>query len=90
MSRCAHRIPGKWTQRWTVWLAGTVGSFAVLEGLALITEGSPATLSSYIRRLAGVDPRCQHCFLGRAALIAVLTWAGAHLGWGLFGWDGRR
>ncbi len=90
MGGCAHHIPGPWAKRWDTWLSLTIGSFAVLEGAGLFTEGSPATLSTHIRRMAGVDPRCKHAVLGRIVLLSVLTWAALHLGWGLLGWDGRR
>lgn len=89
MGRCAHHIPGPWARRWDSWLALTLGSFAVIEGAGLVAEGSPATLSAHIRRLAGIEPRCAHASIGRVVIVAFLTWAALHLGWGLLGWDGR-
>lgn len=87
---CAHHTAGLWSRRWDAWLAFTAVGFAALETTALVTEGSPATLSAHIRRLAGVNPRCRHSVLGRTVIVAAAAWAVAHLGWGLLGWDGRR
>jgi hypothetical protein len=82
---CEHHVPGPWTRNWDVFLLATVGAFAVLECSALATEGSPATLSAHIWRLAGIEPRCQHARIGRSLILAVLLWAAAHLGWGVLG-----
>lgn len=89
MGTCAHHVPGRWSKRWDGWLISSVGSFFVLEYVALQSEGAPATLSAYLRRLAGVDPRCRHCSVGRVLILGVLAWAALHLGWGLLGWGGR-
>ena len=87
---CAHHTPGPWSRRWDIWLALTAAGFAALESAALAREGSPATLSAHLRRLAGVEPRCPHCHLGRTVIVIVCAWVVAHLGWGLFGWSGRQ
>lgn len=87
---CTHHTAGPWSRRWDAWLVAAVAGFVALESAALAAEGSPATLSAYLRRLAGVDPRCQHCFIGRAVIVLGAAWVVAHLGWGRFGWDGRR
>lgn len=82
---CEHRVPGRWTKTWDIFLIASLGSFAALECTALATQGSPATLSAHIWRLAGIKPRCQHAHIGRSLILAVLLWAAAHLGWGVLG-----
>jgi hypothetical protein len=64
--------------------------FAVLEGVGLATVGREATLSVYLRRLGGLEPRCRHRHLSRAVLLLFFGWATAHLGWGLLGWEPER
>jgi hypothetical protein len=87
---CTHRAAGRWGKVWDVWLVVTVGSFAALEAAALIRDGEPATLSAYIRRAAGLAPRCRHSHLGRSLILAFFGWAAIHLGWGVLGIRGRR
>lgn len=82
---CVHRAAGRWGRIWTCWLLAAVTSFGVLEAAALFREGSPATLSAYIRQTAGLAPRCRHHPLGRAVILGLCAWAAAHLGWGVLG-----
>jgi hypothetical protein len=82
---CSHRTVGRWGRAWSVYLAGVVVGFSALEGWALATDGSPATLSAYVRRAAGLDPRCRHQLLGRSIIIGFFVWAAVHLGWGVLG-----
>jgi hypothetical protein len=72
---------------WTWFLSVTLGCFVTAETIALVTVGSPATLSAYLRTVAGSDPRCQHVHAGRLTLLIMCGWVMAHLGWGLFGFD---
>lgn len=87
---CRHRPTGPWAHVWSYWLAAALLTFGILEGTALATEGSPATLSAYLRQLAGVDARCRHTHTGRAVILAVTGWAAVHLGFGMLGVGGRR
>lgn len=84
---CNHIPEGMWARIWTWFLSATLGTFVAVETVALTLEGSPATLSAYIRTVAGSDPRCHHVHAGRLALLVIFGWATAHLGWGLFGYD---
>lgn len=81
---------GTWARVWTWFLSITLGGFITAETIALATVGAPATLSAYIRTVAGSDPRCHHVHAGRLVLIVIFGWATAHLGWGLFGFDPKR
>jgi hypothetical protein len=42
-------------------------------------------LTSYLRAAAGLEPRCRHGHLGRAAILTFLGWAAVHLGWDVLG-----
>lgn len=84
---CSHRPNGRWARIWSRYLVTVLGSFLVLEGVGMATEGSAGTLSSYLQHLAGAKPRCQHVHLGRLTLIAFFSWAVAHLGWDILGFD---
>jgi hypothetical protein len=86
---CVHRTEGRWGRVWDAWLIAAVGSFAVIEGVALASAGHPGTLSAYIRHAAGLDPRCRHSHLGRAVILSFFAWAAVHLGWGVLGVGGR-
>lgn len=87
---CRHRPSTRWGRRWQAWCLAAALSFAGLEAVALLTEGSPATLSAYLRQLTGTDPACRHTHAGRAVILLALSWLAAHLGWNLLGTDFRR
>lgn len=87
---CTHRAEGRWGKVWNVWLVAVIGSFAAAEATALVSTGQPGTLSAYVRRAAGLDPRCRHSHVGRGVIVAFFTWAAVHLGWGVLGVGGRR
>jgi hypothetical protein len=87
---CRHRAHSPWGHRWQLWCLAAAISFSGLEVAGLITEGSPATLSAYLRQLTGTDPACRHTHAGRAIILLLLAWLAAHLGWGLMGTDFRR
>jgi hypothetical protein len=82
---CDHRVSGRHGRLWTVWASAALGSFTVLEVYGLITEGPDATLSTYLRRRAGLLEPCAHSTLGRAVILAFAGWLAAHLGWGRVG-----
>ena len=84
---CNHRTTGRWGRAWDAWLIGAAGSFAVLEATALVTRGGP--LTSHLRQMAGLEPRCRHHHLGRAVILGLLGWSAVHLGWGVLGWKPR-
>lgn len=82
---CNHRTAGRWGRFWA-WFTGIVlAVFTVAEAYGLVTEGSDAAYSTFIRRGIGALEPCTHSRLGRFSLVALLIWAGAHLGWGKFG-----
>lgn len=87
---CRHRASTAWGRRWQVWCLAAVVSFSGLEIAGLVAEGSPATLSSYLRQLAGTHPSCRHTRTGRVVILVALGWLAAHLGWNMFGTDFRR
>ena len=87
---CTHRDHTGWARIWDVWLAVTVGSFAAIEITAIARDGIPATLSFYLRRAAGLEQHCRHQHAGRAVILAGLSWAAVHLGWGVLGVRGPR
>lgn len=87
---CEHRAEGRWGRAWSAWLVAAVGSFAVIEGVALARVGHPGTLSAYIRHAAGLDPRCRHSHLGRGFILGFFGWAAVHLGWGVLGYDPKQ
>lgn len=92
MDVCCHRTAGRWGRWWTGWLAAVVGSFIVAETAAIVTDGTPATLSAYLRRAAGLDPPCRHSRAGRALILVATGWCGLHLSWDVLGvkFDGRN
>lgn len=87
---CRKQPGGRWARVWNAYLITVLGSFAVLEGVALVREGSPATLTTYLRRVSCADQHCHHAQFGRLAIVGFFAWATAHLGWGILGFDGRR
>ena len=87
---CRHRASTRWGRRWQAWCLAAALSFTCLEAAGLIAEGSPATLSAYLRQLTGTDPACKHTHVGRAIILVVLGWLAAHLGWNLLGYDFRK
>lgn len=86
---CVHRTTGRWGRVWDTWLVASVGSFAVVEGVALATTGPPGTLSAYLRRAAGLSPACKHSRFGRGLIFAACAWCAIHLGYGVLGIGGR-
>jgi hypothetical protein len=82
---CSHKTIGRWNTRWSIWSSAAVGSFAVLEVYGLVTEGPDATLSTFLRRRAGLIEPCAHSAIGRVAILAFAGWLAAHLGWGKAG-----
>lgn len=87
---CEHRTTGRWGRIWTRYLTVVLTGFGVLEGIALATDGTPATLSYYLRRAAGLETTdCRHAHAGRAVILGFLGWAAAHLGWGVLGIGGH-
>lgn len=87
---CHHRASTRWGRRWQVWCLTAVVSFSGLEIAGLIAEGSPATLSAYLRQLAGTHPACRHTSTGRVVILIALAWLAAHLGWNALGYDFRK
>ncbi|MBF8189121.1 hypothetical protein ITP53_25985 [Nonomuraea sp. K274] len=73
---------------WIAWLAVSAGGFAVLEGIALVTEDKPDTLSENIRKWLGIDPVSKRkrvavpVFAG--SLIAFLAWFIPHIVWSIW------
>lgn len=82
---CSHRVAGRYGRMWTAWTSAAVGSFAVLEVYGLIADGPDATLSTYLRRRAGLVEPCAHSRMGRLAILGFAAWLGAHLGFGRLG-----
>lgn len=64
---------------WLVWLGVTVGSFAVLEALALVDHTEGDTLSERIRAWLGIQPVKQWRLASSAALLGLLIWFGWHI-----------
>lgn len=88
---CRHRPDTCWGRRWQTFTLVFLAVFTAMETAALATEGTDGTLSAYLRLLAGTHPSCRHTPAGRGALVVVLVWLAAHVGWGLAGVDiGRR
>lgn len=87
---CSHRTAGRYGRLWTAWASAALGSFAVIEAYGLITEGPDATLSTYLRRRAGLLEPCVHSRLGRAAVLTFCAWLAAHIGFGRLGVAPRR
>lgn len=87
---CRHRASTAWGRKWQAWCLAALVTFSGLEIAGLIAEGSPATLSAYLRQLAGTHPSCRHTRTGRVVILVAFGWLAAHLGWNLLGWDFRR
>lgn len=63
---------------WIAWLTATLGSFAVLEWLALRREKFPP-LSYVLRRIWGTDPPCRRGRFTPAVFMAGSIWLTGHL-----------
>lgn len=87
---CSHRASGRYGRIWTAWASAAIGSFAVIEVCGLITDGPDSTLSTYLRRRAGLLEPCVHSRLGRAAILCFSAWLAAHLGFGRLGFAPSR
>jgi hypothetical protein len=61
-----------------------IGAAAIGYELAMALDGHPErTLSAYLRRALGLDPRRRWAAAGAVALGLALTWLGVHLGFGI-------
>lgn len=82
-------IPG-WL--WLTWAAVMLGSFGVLEGIALANRRNHDTLTGTWRRLVGVYPvnarRRVLVPLTTSVFIAFVVWLIVHMDWGLLGGNG--
>lgn len=76
----------EWDLAWAAWLAGSVGSFAVLERLALRNaRGQGGTFTAVSRRWLGLDPRKPWSLAGIAVVYVASGWVAGHLAHGK--WD---
>ncbi|MCW2901022.1 MAG: hypothetical protein JWO67_3287 [Streptosporangiaceae bacterium] len=57
---------------WITWAVVAIGSFAVLETIAIVNGRSPDTLSENIRRWIGIEPPSKARLIGIPAFLAVL------------------
>lgn len=61
-----------------------IGAVGIGYEIAIAADGRPEhTLSAYIRRALGLDPRRRWAAGGVAVLGVTLTWLGVHLGFGI-------
>lgn len=72
-----------WGWIWAVSGGVAVLTFAALELTALATRGPRSTLSSYLRRWLGLEPRRDWWIAGVAGFIGFLVWLGAHVTFGI-------
>lgn len=84
---CDHRAKGGFGRAWSLLVTSWLVSFFAVEIYGLITVGSDATLSTFLRRRAGLLEPCRHSLTGRTVIVAVGLWLIAHLGWGRWGFD---
>jgi len=75
----------RWRRWWTGWLLVFLVSGVAGDTVAYVQGGWTATLTATIRRYTGQEPRTRFGRLGQAVLIAFLTWATIHLGFGILG-----
>ncbi|MBA2951423.1 hypothetical protein [Streptomyces himalayensis] len=66
---------------WAVALAAAGATFVVLEGRALLRR--ERTLSAFLRRLAGIDPRRPWRPVGIAVIAGFCAWLASHLIFGV-------
>lgn len=78
---------------WAAWLALTLGSFAVLETIGLVTNAEGDTLSEATRRWLGIEPVAPWRIAGMVtfsvALLGFVAWFLPHVLF-KFGWWTRR
>jgi hypothetical protein len=74
-----------WTRFWAAWVGTLVVSGGVVDTIAYVQGGYPATLTGHIRRWTGQEPHTRFHRLGQVAVTAFLTWAAVHLGFGVLG-----
>lgn len=61
-----------------------IGAVGIGYEIAIVVDGHPErTLSAYIRRGLGLDPRRRWAAGGHAALGVALAWLGVHLAFGI-------
>lgn len=77
-----QRIRGKVDPYALGWAA--IGAAGIGYEIAVAVDGHPErTLSAYLRRALGLDPRRRWAAGGAAVLGISLVWAGVHLGFGI-------
>lgn len=77
--------PSLWTRYWAVWLVGFIVSGVVGDVASYVSGGYPATLTVHIRRWTGQEPHTRWHRVGQVGLVAFLSWAAVHLGFGILG-----
>jgi hypothetical protein len=78
----SHRY---WTWFWAGWLGTLVVSGGVVDTVAYVQGGYPATLTGHVRRWTGQEPHTRFHRLGQVAVTMFLTWLTVHLGFGVLG-----
>lgn len=78
---CAATRPAHvaWQRWWGAFAVSTFTAGVVLDTVAQVRHGYPATLTCWIRKASGMDPWARHGHVGRVAVGAFLGWATVHL-----------
>lgn len=74
-----------WSRYWACWLVAFVITGAVGDVTAYVSGGYPATLTVHIRRWTGQEPSTRWHRFGQVFVVAFLSWAAVHLGFGILG-----
>lgn len=64
---------------WLIWLAVTLVSFGIMEGIAIACHKYEWTLSATLRRWLGVDPKRRWRLLASAAFLGFFVWFCIHI-----------
>lgn len=64
---------------WLAWAGITLGSFAILEAVALLNHTEGDTLSERIRAWLGIYPVKHWRLAASGALVGFLIWFGWHI-----------
>lgn len=69
---------------WLLWFGTSAGAFLALEGHAIASKNSEATLTYTTRHVLGLDPPRPWRYLGSMAIVTSCIWVAAHLVTGRF------
>lgn len=75
----------RWCRFWSIYAATALGVGVVMDTVAYVRGGWPATLTAHIQRWFGIRPQTRYARLGQASIVLFLTWASVHLTFGILG-----